>query len=101
MKQKTQNEPATKQDIKSLDKKIDVLDKKIDTVRDVLDKKIDTVKNELQESAEKNKNEIMETLVSMVGELETIREEQVLSVGQYRNHEERIVKLEKFQEAHQ
>ncbi len=80
MKQKLSNEGATKNDLVLL--KEDIL-------------------SEVDTKAKGYRDDVLNKLDEIVGELQTIREEQVMSVGQYRNHEERIEKLEKLQGIHQ
>lgn len=47
------------------------------------------------------RDDLLNKLDEVMGELETIREEQTLSTGQYRDHEKRITDLEKLQRINQ
>ena len=104
---KTKSLPASKQDLKNTEKK---LDKKIDSVEKKLDKKIDSVekilreeikltaeetKRELKEEMMKNTSKILNIMDKFLPEIKASREERKAVNYRLSNHRDRIEKLEK------
>lgn len=83
MKQNKTDQVATKGDLLSLEER---MDGKLSSLEERMDKK-----------AISYRDDVLNKLDDVMDELETIREEQILSTGQYRDYEERILKLEKLQ----
>lgn len=82
------------------------------SIEKLLEQKLDRVVVDVREEIQlseirtdkkltKLRDEVLAGNDKIVNELEAIREEQILSAGQYRDHEKRILDLEKIQGAHQ